>query len=63
MPGDELPLNDPEEIRDRLEKQVGLIMDAGFCGVEPSTVIDLSGEVPQVLRKGKGDLAIFGLEH
>ena len=63
MPGDELPLNDPGEIRDRLEKQVALIMDAGYCGVEPSTVIDLSGEFPQVLRKGRGDLAIFGLEH
>ena len=63
MPGDDLPLNDPEEIRDRMEKHVGLIMDAGFCGVEPSTVIDLSGDVPQVIRKGKGDLAIFGLEH
>ncbi len=63
LPGDELPLNDPEEIRDRLEKQVGLIMDAGSCGVMPSTVIDLSGEFPQVLRKGLGDLALFGLEH
>ena len=63
MPGDDLPLNDPEEIRERLAKHVGLIMDAGFCGVEPSTVIDLSGDVPQVIRKGKGDLALFGLEH
>jgi tRNA threonylcarbamoyl adenosine modification protein (Sua5/YciO/YrdC/YwlC family) len=63
LPGDELPLNDPEEIRDRLEKQVSLIMDAGGCGVTPSTVIDLSGEFPQVLRKGLGDLSIFGLEH
>ena len=63
LPGDELPLNDPEEIRDRLEKQVGLIMDAGSCGVMPSTVIDLSGEFPKVLRKGLGDLALFGLEH
>lgn len=63
LPGDELPLNDPEEIRERLEKQVSLIMDAGSCGVMPSTVIDLSGEFPKVLRKGLGDLALFGLEH
>lgn len=63
LPGDELPLNDPEEIRERLEKHVGLIMDAGSCGVMPSTVIDLSGEFPKVLRKGLGDLALFGLEH
>jgi tRNA threonylcarbamoyl adenosine modification protein (Sua5/YciO/YrdC/YwlC family) len=63
LPGDELPLNDPEEIRARLEKRVALILDAGPCGVEPTTVIDLSGEVPQVLRKGKGSLVPFGLEH
>lgn len=63
LPGDELPLNDPDEIRDRLEKHVGLIMDAGVCGVEPSTVVDLTGAVPHVIRKGKGDLTLFGLEH
>ncbi len=63
MPGDELPLNDPEAIRERLEHQVALIMDAGFCGLEPTTVIDLTGELPAVVRKGRGDLNLFGLEH
>ncbi|MEO1765737.1 L-threonylcarbamoyladenylate synthase [Thiobacter aerophilum] len=63
LPGDALPLNDPEAIRERLEKHVALILDAGPCGVEPTTVIDLTGETPQVLRKGKGSLAPFGLEH
>ena len=63
MPGDELPLNDPEEIRERLEHQVALILDAGFCGLEPTTVIDLTGELPAVVRKGRGDLNLFGLEH
>lgn len=63
LPGDELPLHEPEEIRDRLEKRVALILDAGVCGVVPSTVIDLSGDSPKVLRKGRGDLAVFGLEH
>lgn len=63
MPGDELPLNDPEQIRARLEHQVALIMDAGFCGLEPTTVIDLTGELPAVVRKGRGDLNLFGLEH
>lgn len=63
LPGDALPLNDAEEMRERLEKQVGLIMDAGSCGVTPSTVIDLSGDFPQVLRRGRGDLTLFGLEH
>jgi tRNA threonylcarbamoyl adenosine modification protein (Sua5/YciO/YrdC/YwlC family) len=63
LPEDEMPLNDPEEIRERLEKQVALVMDAGPCGVEPTTVIDLTQEAPSVVRKGKGDLAAFGLEH
>lgn len=63
MPGDELPLNDPEQIRERLEHQVALILDAGFCGLEPTTVIDLTGELPAVVRKGRGDLNLFGLEH
>ncbi len=63
LPDEETPLNDAEDIRDRLEKQVALIMDAGPCGVEPTTVIDLTGDAPSVLRKGKGSLAPFGLEH
>ena len=63
MPGDELALNDPDEIRERLEKQVALIMDAGSCGLEPTTVIDLTAEQPSVVRKGRGDLGLFGLEH
>jgi tRNA threonylcarbamoyl adenosine modification protein (Sua5/YciO/YrdC/YwlC family) len=63
MPGDELALNDADEIRERLEKQVALIMDAGSCGLEPTTVIDLTGELPTVVRKGRGELGLFGLEH
>jgi tRNA threonylcarbamoyl adenosine modification protein (Sua5/YciO/YrdC/YwlC family) len=63
LPDEEAPLNDAEDIRDRLEKQVALIMDAGPCGLEPTTVIDLTGDAPSVRRKGKGSLAPFGLEH
>lgn len=63
LPGDDMPLNDPQEIRERLERQVALIIDSGICGVEPTTVIDLTGETPEVLRKGRGSLAPFGLEH
>jgi len=63
LPDDELPLNDTDEIRDRLEKQVALIMDAGPCGLEPTTVIDLTADMPVVRRKGKGSLTPFGLEH
>jgi tRNA threonylcarbamoyl adenosine modification protein (Sua5/YciO/YrdC/YwlC family) len=60
LPGDELPLNDAHEIRTRLERSVELVLDAGSCGIEMSTVIDLTGEQPQILRSGKGDLALFG---
>lgn len=63
MPGEEQPLNDPEEIRERMEKLVALIIDSGSCGLEPTTVIDLTTEPLTVLRKGRGDLVPFGLEH
>lgn len=63
LPGEELPLNDASEIRERLERQVDLVLDAGACGVETSTVIDLTGEVPELVRQGKGALAPFGFPH
>lgn len=60
LPGDELPLNDAEEIRERLEHQVGLVIDGGPCNVEPTTVIDLEDEAkPQILRQGRGDVSGF----
>ena len=61
LPGDELPLNDAEEIRDRLEHQVELVLDGGPCGLEMTTVIDLTGEVPELTRQGKGSLTPFGI--
>lgn len=61
LPEDALPLNDAAEIRARLERRVDLILDSGSCGVEPTTVVDLTGEVPVVTRVGKGDPGIFGL--
>jgi tRNA threonylcarbamoyl adenosine modification protein (Sua5/YciO/YrdC/YwlC family) len=63
LPGDELPLNDTEEIRQRLEHQVDLVIDAGSCGVEMTTVIDLTSDVPEIIRTGKGSLAPFGIAH
>jgi tRNA threonylcarbamoyl adenosine modification protein (Sua5/YciO/YrdC/YwlC family) len=60
LPGDEEPLNDGEEIRDRLEKQVDLVMDGGGCGLQPTTVVDLSGAQPELIRKGRGEVDIFG---
>ena len=60
MPGDEDPLNDAEAIRTRLEHEVDLILDGGACGIEPTTVIDLSGPEPILIRRGKGDIAGMG---
>ena len=62
LPGDAQPLSDPEEIRARLERHIELVIDAGSCGTEPSTVIDLTGDAPVVLRKGTGSLAPFSVE-
>ena len=63
LPGDELPLNDAEEIRQRLQHQVELVIDAGSCGVEMTTVIDLTSDTPEIIRTGKGSLAPFGIAH
>lgn len=60
LPGDELPLNDAQEIRERLEHRVELVLDAGSCGIEMSTVVDLTAAAPQILRVGKGDPSPFG---
>ncbi|MGE5623992.1 MAG: L-threonylcarbamoyladenylate synthase [Bacillota bacterium] len=60
LPGDELPLTDPEEMREHLQHQVDLVMDGGPCGFEPTTVVDLTGETPRVARMGRGDPAPFG---
>lgn len=62
LPGEDLPLTDPDEIRDRLKKQVDLVIEAGFCGPEATTVIDLTSGAPVLVRAGRGDLAPFGLE-
>ncbi len=61
MPGDDMALNDPEEIRDRLEHQVDLILNAGSCEMDSTTVIDLTGDEPVLLRRGRGDVSSFGL--
>ncbi|GAB1368959.1 L-threonylcarbamoyladenylate synthase [Azonexus hydrophilus] len=62
LPGDEAPLTEGWEIQDRLDGQVDWILDAGYCGTEPTTVIDLTGSAPQLVRAGRGPLTPFALE-
>lgn len=59
MPGDEHPLMDPYDIRNVLERQVDLVIDGGFCGIELTTMIDLTEDTPVILREGLGDTAMF----
>ena len=59
MPGDDYPMTDPYDIRDSLEHEVDLVIDGGFCGLEATSVIDLTGATPVVLRAGVGDVGDF----
>jgi len=59
MPGEEYPMIDPYDIRDTLQHEVDLVIDGGYCGMEPTTVVDLADDTPMVLRVGKGDTAPF----
>ncbi len=61
MPTEDDPLNDPQEIRERLEHQLGAVIDAGACTLQATTVIDMTDEPAQVLRLGQGDPALLGL--
>jgi tRNA threonylcarbamoyl adenosine modification protein (Sua5/YciO/YrdC/YwlC family) len=60
-PGETEPLNDCEAIRERFEHQLAAIIDAGACPSEPTTVVDLTGDAPVILRLGSGDPARLGL--
>lgn len=59
LPGDDLPLIDPYDIRQLLEHDVDLVIDGGYCGMEPTTVVDLAGDTPLILRAGKGETEPF----
>jgi tRNA A37 threonylcarbamoyladenosine synthetase subunit TsaC/SUA5/YrdC len=59
LPGDEWPLSDPEEIEERLANAVDLIIDGGPGQHEPTTVLDLTGDAPQLIREGLGDAGPF----
>ncbi|MGF6147684.1 Putative translation factor (SUA5) [Kingella potus] len=60
LPEDDEPLSDPYEIRDRLEHSVDLVIDGGWCGTDPTTVVDMTDGIALV-REGRGDKAVFGL--
>jgi tRNA threonylcarbamoyl adenosine modification protein (Sua5/YciO/YrdC/YwlC family) len=62
LPGEKIPLLDPEEIVDALGSRLDLVVDAGHCGGEPSTVVDLSSGVPELVRRGRGELSRVGLD-
>jgi len=57
MPGDEYPLSDPYDIRAALEAHVDVLIDGGHCGLEPTTVVDMTGSVPEITRQGMGDFS------
>jgi tRNA threonylcarbamoyl adenosine modification protein (Sua5/YciO/YrdC/YwlC family) len=59
LPGGDMPLNDPQEIGERIGHEVDLIIDGGPCSNEPTSVIDLAGGAPRLLRQGKGDAGSF----
>ncbi|MDH3589327.1 MAG: L-threonylcarbamoyladenylate synthase [Gammaproteobacteria bacterium] len=59
LPGEPLPMTDPEEIQDRLVNEVDAVIDSGNCGLDPTTVIDLAGSAPVLVRQGRGVAPIF----
>jgi len=60
LPGDDYPLTDAHEIVERLQGRVAFVLDGGNCGLEPTTVVDLAGGAPVIVRLGKGDVARLG---
>jgi len=60
LPGEPLPMTDPEEMQDRLEADVDAVIDSGSCGLDLTTVIDMAGSTPRVIRQGRG--VVVGIE-
>ncbi|KAD3632977.1 L-threonylcarbamoyladenylate synthase [Arthrobacter yangruifuii] len=59
LPGDEDPMTEGWEIKERLDHQVDAVIDSGFCGPDPTTVIDFSSGSPEIVRRGTGDPTPF----
>jgi tRNA threonylcarbamoyl adenosine modification protein (Sua5/YciO/YrdC/YwlC family) len=55
LPGKTTPMSDPWEIREQLEHELDLVIDGGFCGIEPTTVVDLTEQPPRLARRGMQD--------
>ena len=60
LPGEQVPPNDAQDIREHLERHLDLVLDGGPCGTEPTTIIDLTGDQAVVVREGKGDMSLLG---
>lgn len=60
-PGETEPMNEPQEIRERFQKQIQAVVDAGACPMQPTTIVDLTGDAPVLLRVGRGEPAKLGL--
>lgn len=60
-PGESEPLNDPDDIAERYDKLLQVIVDAGACPMQPTTVVDMTQDEPELVRQGRGDLALLGL--
>lgn len=59
--GDDMPMNDAQQIFERYGNQLAAVIDGGACTLAPTTVIDLTGPAPEVIRRGQGDLSSLGL--
>ncbi|MGB1579920.1 MAG: Sua5/YciO/YrdC/YwlC family protein, partial [Nevskiales bacterium] len=59
LPGEPYPLSDPGDILDLMGHELDVLIDGGNCGLEPTSIIDLTGDRPQVIRAAKGDLSAF----
>ena len=59
LPGETLPLTDPYDIKEALDHHIELVIDGGFCGFDPTSVVDMTGEAPLITRRGCGDVSAF----
>lgn len=59
LPGDSAPLTDPYDIKDALDHQIELVIDGGFCGFDATSVVDMTGDEPEITRRGRGDVSAF----